>query len=271
MRVNVDDVFGDPRARHVARQTKIDIFSAVGRLIAVWRVAYQRRSPWLLPLDIDGAADMDGFADAMVNSRLAFADAPPDHDSAPPAASFEATREEGALWVKGVRRRITHLLAAAEKGRRSGEARRARARSSTDDEPVSNTGSTPVEPRLNTSSTRVEPRFNTSSTSGSGSFSGSGSGYEVSKSGEDRNNRGSPPHAAPEGSPLRASGSGAGGQAAPRTSQRDPRTISNLADVEADYVANGKPIPWRDDPRRWAMTHDMNGKPVKTIGPRNGR
>lgn len=50
----------------------------------------------------------------------------------------------------------------------------------------------------------------------------------------------------------------------------DPRTIGGLADIEADYEARGEPIPWRDDPRRWGMTHDNLDRPVKPLGPRNG-
>lgn len=263
MRVNVDDPHNDPRVRHLARLAGGGIHDAVGRLLAVWRTAYMNRSPWMLPLDIDASADMDAFGEKMVTARLASLEPSPDEEGIPPATTFEATRAPSALWIRGVRGRILHLLSASEKGRKSAEARRAaRSRSAAQDEPVFNTGSTGVQPRSNTSSTPVQPVLNTSSTSGSGSGS-----RREDLSGEDLNTRGSPPNTAPEFSPLRASGAGAGNGA---RNQRDPREISNLAAVEADLEAHGKPIPWRDDPRRWAMTHDVVGKPVQKLGPRNG-
>jgi hypothetical protein len=47
----------------------------------------------------------------------------------------------------------------------------------------------------------------------------------------------------------------------------DPRQITNLAAREAQLEAEGRPIPWANDPRRWAMTHDRSGKPLERLGP----
>lgn len=267
MRVNVDDPHSDPRVRHLARLTGAGIHDAVGRLIAVWRAAYLLRSPWMLPIDIDAHADMDAFGEKMITARLASTEPSSDAEELLPATTFDATRAPGALWIRGVRRRIPHLLSASEKGRKSAEARRAaRSRSAAQDEPRFNPGSTGVQPRFNPSSTPVQPVLNTSGTSGSGSAE-----YEI-LSGEDRTTQGVPAGAAPDCSPSRASGarSGAGAQTPRKASNADPTRIVNLALVEADLEASGEALPWRDDPRRWAMTVDMLGVPVKKLGPRNG-
>lgn len=96
----------DPRMHLLARHLGINVFEVLGRILRVWFVSYDRRSAVLQPIEIDIAADRDGFADAMVASGLA------------------VTEEDGGLYVKGVSERIAFLELQAEKGKRSGQIRR---------------------------------------------------------------------------------------------------------------------------------------------------
>jgi hypothetical protein len=49
--------------------------------------------------------------------------------------------------------------------------------------------------------------------------------------------------------------------------ERDPRDATDLGLIEAQCEAQGKPSPWANDPRRWAMTKDRLGRPVRPVGP----
>lgn len=106
MRVNVDSAAcSDPRMHLLSRHLGINVYEAMGRILRVWFVCYDRRSAVLQSIEVDIAADRDGFADAMVASGLA------EHD-------------EHGVYIKGVSERIEFLEKQIEKGKRSGEIRR---------------------------------------------------------------------------------------------------------------------------------------------------
>ncbi|MBL8623787.1 MAG: hypothetical protein JNK64_20935 [Myxococcales bacterium] len=73
MRINVDDqALRDPRiCKRLPRYTGLCPFGVLGRLLYVWGVAHDRRTAELAALDVDDAADHDGFAAAMVRADLA--------------------------------------------------------------------------------------------------------------------------------------------------------------------------------------------------------
>lgn len=73
MRINVDDqALRDPRiVKRLPRYTGLCPFGVLGRLLYVWGVAHDRRTAELAALDVDDAADHDGFAAAMVRADLA--------------------------------------------------------------------------------------------------------------------------------------------------------------------------------------------------------
>lgn len=92
----------------LARHLGINVYEVMGRIIRVWFVCYDRRSAVLQPIEVDIAADRDGFADAMIASGLG--------DSDP-----------NGVYVRGVIERIRFLETQSRKGQRSGEVRRERA------------------------------------------------------------------------------------------------------------------------------------------------
>jgi hypothetical protein len=246
VRVNLDDPDNDPRVRFLARLLELPVLHAVGVLYGVWRTAYNRRSPYLTEQEIDIGGETPGLAKHMVTAGLAVR-VKQSEGSASTEPLGAGSTEPFMLRVNGVESRIEFLVNAAEKGRiggiRSGEARRKAA----EEQQSKRTPSKPSEKTKHS-----EP-----------SYSYSGSGSERSPL---------PPKGGSGGTPSRASGSGAGWEPrAPRqTPHADPTRIGNLAAVEESFEAEGHPIPWRDDPRRWAMTVDVLGKPVPKMGPRNG-
>lgn len=142
MRVNVDSAaVNDPRMHLLARHLGINVFEVMGRILRVWLVCYDRRSAVLQPIEIDIAADRDGFVDSMIASGL-------------------ATPDEAGVYVRGVTERITFLESQSEKGRKSGEVRRAKSELRTPAQQGfafgSNRKGTPVEQRLD--SGRTNPR-----------------------------------------------------------------------------------------------------------------
>lgn len=137
MRVNVDSqAQNDPRMHLLGRHLGINVFEAMGRILRVWFVCYERRSAVIQPIEIDIASDRDGFAEAMIASGL-------------------ANRDGAGIYVCGVLNRIRFLETQQRKGLKSGEVRRQYAEmrapvqqgfafGSTDSEPVFNRGSQPV-------------------------------------------------------------------------------------------------------------------------------
>lgn len=79
----------------------------LGRILPVWMLCYQRRTPLLEVVDIDVSAEFDGFGDAMIAEGMA-----------------RAADEHGRVYVCGVSERIEFLERQAEKGRRSGQVRK---------------------------------------------------------------------------------------------------------------------------------------------------
>jgi hypothetical protein len=112
-RMSIDDMATrDPRILVLAKLAGMNRFEAVGRLLEVWSVCYDRVSPYLSEVMIDASAAIEGFAKHMLEAEL-------------------ATREsDGRLRVHGVKQRIKYLEAKSEAGRRggikSGESRRNR-------------------------------------------------------------------------------------------------------------------------------------------------
>jgi hypothetical protein len=114
MRVNVDDqALTEPRMRRMARHlTKLHAREVpwqevLGRILPVWMLCYQRRTPVLEVVDIDVSAEFDGFAEAMLAAGMA-----------------RAEGEGGHVYVCGVSERIEFLERQAEKGRKSGQVRK---------------------------------------------------------------------------------------------------------------------------------------------------
>lgn len=109
MRMNVEDrALRDPNIqRRLPRFTGLNRFDAIGRLLHVWGLCYDARSPVALIEDVDDRAELDGFARAMVSAGCA------------------RDLEDGTIWVCGVEERIGYLIEAADNGRRGGETRAA--------------------------------------------------------------------------------------------------------------------------------------------------
>lgn len=106
MRVNVDDsALHEPRLRCLAKTLGIGHYEALGRIIHVWMLCYNRRTATVRTIDIDVAAELDGFAAAMITEELA-----------------EQTDE--GVYVRGVTERIEFLERQADRGRKSGASRR---------------------------------------------------------------------------------------------------------------------------------------------------
>ena len=111
-RVNLDGkVWKDPRVKRLAKRRTWSLRETIGTLAAVWDVAYDNKTPIMRRIDVDTAAESDGFADDMVTEDLA----------EPIAEDLISVR------LRGVRERIQYLLDQAERGRRGGHARAASA------------------------------------------------------------------------------------------------------------------------------------------------
>lgn len=111
-RMSIDDkLLRDPRAVRLARKFGWRRQEAIGRLLDVYAVAYDRERDVLSVEDVDIAAEQPGFADAMFEVDLA-----------------EQIRT--GVRIKGAAERIAYLSHKAEAGRiggqKSGEARRNR-------------------------------------------------------------------------------------------------------------------------------------------------
>ncbi len=106
-RVNLDGkVWKDPRVKRLAKRLAWSLQETVGTLAAVWDVAYDNKTPTMPRIDVDTAADADGFADAMLAEDLA------------------TSGGVGAdVRLRGVTERIAYLLTQAERGRLGGLAK----------------------------------------------------------------------------------------------------------------------------------------------------
>jgi hypothetical protein len=110
MRVNVDSsVFTDVRFRLLAKVMKISQYDAIGRCVAIWMGCYDRRSKCLSKCEADASADLDGFADALLEVGL---------------ASTSRTKDADKIVIHGVESRIKFLQAQSDKGRKGGRSKK---------------------------------------------------------------------------------------------------------------------------------------------------
>jgi hypothetical protein len=110
-RLNLDEGSRhDPRILRLSRRTGEARQTTLGRLTDVWWLCLDRRSAVVEVEDVDTAAELDGFAALMVESRLA-----------DPAPGGDRIR------VRGIEDRIGYLATQSERGRRGGAARAASA------------------------------------------------------------------------------------------------------------------------------------------------
>lgn len=115
-RVNVDSaVWTDPRIKRLAKLCQFSMRETVGTLVAVWQEAYNAKSEVMSPMDIDTAAEVEGFADRLASPQVVLADA-----------------TDLGLRLHGVRDRIDYLLLQAERGRKGGHIKQALARQELD-------------------------------------------------------------------------------------------------------------------------------------------
>jgi uncharacterized phage protein (TIGR02220 family) len=149
MRINVDGyALRDPRIARLARKLALPRHQVIGQLIEVWAVCYDRVTDRLSELDIDTAAERDGFAAAMCDPQIELAE----------------RHRNGTVRISGAAKRIRYLQGQQERGARGGK-RSAETRSSKQTLP---------EPEANQKQTLPESEAG-AKPSGSGSFSGSSS------------------------------------------------------------------------------------------------
>ena len=106
MRVNMDSsIASDPRFKKLGRALGISWREAIGSCFLVWLACYERRAGEFPADEIDIAAEIDGFAEALVAVGLAH------------------VVDDALIALHGVDQRIEFLLKQAEKGRRGGNAK----------------------------------------------------------------------------------------------------------------------------------------------------
>jgi hypothetical protein len=116
VRVNVESsTERGPKFVRLGRELGVSWHEARSRCISVWFVCYDQRSEHVPAIEVDIAADLDGFGAAMCRVGLA-----------------EATKRDAkVLRIDGVKERIKFLIKQSEKGKaggtNSGKARRSRA------------------------------------------------------------------------------------------------------------------------------------------------
>lgn len=107
VRVNVDSsVITDPRFKLLAKRLGISLREAIGSCLFVWMTCYERRTKTLETMEVDAAAEIDGFADALIGVTLAHLDA------------------RGRVVLHGVEARIRFLKEQSAKGSKGGKNRR---------------------------------------------------------------------------------------------------------------------------------------------------
>ncbi len=109
-RMSIDDmILRDPRVMRLAKLCGFDRHGTVGRLLCVFAIVYDRVDDHVSEVDIDVAADCDGFAKHMIDVGL-------------------AVRERRSVRIRGASKRIEYLQTLAQNasaaGRKSGESRR---------------------------------------------------------------------------------------------------------------------------------------------------
>lgn len=92
----------DPRFKLLALRLKISRNETAGALFHVWLACYEQRRADMSKLEIDVAAEIDGFADALIAERL-------------------ADNRNGRVAIHGAKKRIEFLKSQREKGRRGGQ------------------------------------------------------------------------------------------------------------------------------------------------------
>lgn len=107
MRVNMDgSVASDPRFKLVAAALGVPWTQVAGSCYCVWLTCYERRSKRLRKVEADVAAELSGFADALVAEKLA------------------TDCGDGTIEIHGVEKRIAFLNAQAERGSKGGKKRK---------------------------------------------------------------------------------------------------------------------------------------------------
>jgi hypothetical protein len=105
MRVNMDSsILSDTRFKRLGKALGIPYQQAVGACFFVWLTCYEHRSEALEAVDIDLAADIEGFAEAMVKCKIAH-------------------RDGDTIIVHGVTERIKFLNKQKVKGSSGGNAK----------------------------------------------------------------------------------------------------------------------------------------------------
>ncbi len=109
--MSIDDaLLRDPRVILLARRLAVSRFDAIGRLLSVWSICYDRVATSLPAEQIDAAAECDGFAAHLVSVGL--------------AASVSGGKGGGAgsvFRLMGVASRIEYLNRAKSSGREGGK------------------------------------------------------------------------------------------------------------------------------------------------------
>jgi hypothetical protein len=110
-RMSIDDKMArDPRVLRLAKALGWSRRETMGCLLDVWSVCYDRVEDTLPEVDIDTAAELDGFTDRMVEVGLG------------------ARKRNGLVRVAGAEERLNYLRGQSENGRKGGlksaEARR---------------------------------------------------------------------------------------------------------------------------------------------------
>lgn len=106
-RVNIDSkVWSDPRVKRLARLCGWGMPQTVGTLAAVWNVAYEAKSALIDAIDVDTAAERDGFAEMLARPEVDL-----------------AYSDESKVFLRGVTERIQYLLRQAERGSKGGQQR----------------------------------------------------------------------------------------------------------------------------------------------------
>jgi len=112
-RMSIDDmILRDPRVLRLAALCGIGRHDAIGRLLAVFAITYDRVSDVIDCADVDIAAEVECFAEHMITVNL-------------------GVRVREGVRIRGAKKRIKYLNdlagAASEAGRKSGESRRKKA------------------------------------------------------------------------------------------------------------------------------------------------
>lgn len=118
--MSIDDaLLRDPRVTLLAKRLAVTRFDAIGRLLSVWAICYDRVATALPAEQIDAAAEVDGFAAHLVSAGL--------------AVSVSGGKGGGAgsvFRLMGVASRIEYLNRAKSSGREGGKKKAVNARAS---------------------------------------------------------------------------------------------------------------------------------------------